>query len=88
MFPRALPLQMEPTPVYALLRRQTTTGTPHVEINLQDLQVVQTANTSDWSERQWTPEAWNGTKTTPATGANGTCYLLPPGGGRALTFQH
>ena len=45
MFPRALPLQMEPTLVYALLRRQTTTGTPHVEINLQDLQVVQTANT-------------------------------------------
>jgi len=33
--------------MYALLRRQTTTGTPHVEINPQDLQVVQTANTSD-----------------------------------------
>jgi len=34
------------------------------------LQVVQTANISDWRERHWTPEAWNGTKTR-------TCYPHP-----------
>ena len=52
-------------------------GTPHVEIYLQDLQVVQTADTSDWRERQWTPEDWNGTK---------TCH--PRGGGaEALSFR-
>jgi len=40
------------------------------------LQVVQTANTSHWiwRERQWTPEAWNGTKTR-------TCHPLGGGGG-------
>jgi len=45
------------------------------------LQVVQIANTSDWRERQWTLEAWNGTKTR-------TCHPHPSGGGRALTFQY
>ena len=59
--PPALPLQMKPTPVFFMHCYEGVevwhSKRRNKPARFTSLQVVQTANTTDCRERQWTPEA-------------------------------